>query len=315
MGTFDGEDMDAARVRGHLEQELHSAATYRALAEQVEGEPRAVLLRLADGEERHARHWQRILRAATSEVNTPIEASSSKLVRGLRIRLLARLLRHGGLLPVLMLLERRESAEIQRYGGEPYAPAELVEEERAHAELLNLLSPGWRARAAGTVRAGVFGMSDGVVSNLALVMGIVGANGGPTAVVVAGVAGLLAGALSMGVGEYVSVASQREILSGGVDEAVPDEAVGSPLRAGLASLGAFALGAAVPLLPFLLGTGIAAAWTAVLLAAMVLYVLGASVSLLTGRSAWRSGGRQLVLGLAAAAITFLIGQLLGIATS
>jgi VIT1/CCC1 family predicted Fe2+/Mn2+ transporter len=305
-------DRETERLRGYVEDELRASATYRALAAQVQGEPAAVLSRLADGEERHARHWQRVLATLDPEPDGAPYAPSS---RGPRVRFLAWLVRRGGLLPVLAVLERRESAEIDRYGLEPHAPPELVEEERTHAQLLNAVSPDWRARAAGTLRAGVFGMSDGVVSNLALVMGVLGADATPRAVVVAGVAGLLAGALSMGVGEYVSVASQREILAGGVEEVPAGEEIGSPLRAASASLAAFALGAALPLLPFLVSSGAAAAATAVVLAGLALYTLGASISLLTGLRSWRSGGRQLLLGLAAAATTFLIGQLLGVALS
>jgi VIT1/CCC1 family predicted Fe2+/Mn2+ transporter len=300
---------DTERLRGYVEAELRASATYRALAQQVEGEPRAVLLRLADGEERHARHWLKVLSSLEPDADHhPVHVRRT----GFRLRMLTLLVRYGGLLPVLALLERSESDEIDRYGHEPHAPETLVDEERAHAQLLEVLAPGWRARAAGTLRAGVFGMSDGVVSNLALVMGVVGAGQDDAAVVVAGVAGLLAGALSMGAGEYVSVASQHEILSGGVEAAAPDEAIGSPLRAAAASLGAFGLGAALPLLPFLLATGSAAALAAVVACALALWALGASISVLTTVPAWRSGGRQLLLGMAAAGATYLIGSLLGV---
>ncbi len=305
MGSGD----DERRLRGYVEDELRASAVYRTLADQVEGEQRAVLLRLAAGEERHARHWQRVLDPGSDPGG--IAAPRPDLRRRARLRLLTWIVRAGGLLPVLALLERREAAEIDRYGGEPHAPVELVQEERAHAELLNAVAPGWRARVAGTLRAGVFGMSDGVVSNLALVMGVVGSGAVRGTVIVAGVAGLLAGALSMAVGEYVSVASQREILTGGVDAPPPDDAIGSPLRAALASLGAFAVGAAVPLLPFLLPAGAPSALIALAAAGLVLYALGAAISLLTAKPAWRSGGRQLALGMAAAGATYVIGQMVG----
>jgi len=111
--------IDAARLRGHFERELRAAATYRALVDQVEGQLREVLLRLARGEEQHARYWQRMLRAAFPEPDEPFDAALSQHSRCLRTRLLAWLLRHGGLLLLLALLERGESAEIERYGGEP----------------------------------------------------------------------------------------------------------------------------------------------------------------------------------------------------
>lgn len=305
MGARDEQE----RLRGYVEDELRASAVYRTLADQVGGEQRAVLLRLAAGEERHARHWQRVLDPGGDQGG--VRSPSPAVPRTGRLRLLTWIVRAGGLLPVLALLERREAAEIARYGGEPHAPLELVAEERAHAELLNAIAPGWRARVAGTLRAGVFGMSDGAVSNLALVTGVIGSGAPRGAVIVAGIAGLLAGALSMAVGEYVSVASQREILTGGVDGEPPDEAIGSPLRAAGASLAAFAVGAVVPLLPFLLLAGTAAALVAVAVTGLTLYALGAAISLLTAKPAWRSGGRQLALGLGAAGATYVIGQLVG----
>ena len=298
---------DVERVAGYVAQERRAAATYRALAQGVEGRPRDVLLHLAEEEEEHARRWEAVLHHLGAD-----EFTTQPARLGLRGRILLWLARVGGLLAVVALLERREGAEITRYDEEPHAPEELVAAERGHAQLLGSLAPGWRLQAAATLRAGVFGMSDGLVSNLALVMGVVGADSPPDAVVVAGVAGLLAGSLSMAVGEYVSVASQREVLAAGQGEADPD-AVGSPWRAASASLTAFALGAAVPLVPFLLARGTGAVVAAVLLAAVALYVLGAITSLLTRRPAWRSGARQLLLGLAAAGATFLIGRLLGVA--
>lgn len=303
----DVERGEVARLRRYVQQELAAAALYRAVASQTEGRAQRALLRLAEGEEHHAREWAGVLARLGTDVDVAPRPP------GLRARALARLARWVGLPGVMPLLERHEGAEIERYVGDPHTPAGLVDEERDHARVLSSLAPSWRTRVAGTLRAGVFGVSDGLVSNLALVMGVVGSGASRSAVVIAGAAGLIAGALSMAVGEYVSVASQRELLGGGVVADESADAVGSPWSAGAASLLAFASGAALPLAPFLLGSGAAAAVTAVVLGGVALFALGAAVSLLTLRPLWRSGGRQLGLGLAAALATYLVGRVLGVA--
>ena len=221
-------------------------------------------------------------------------------------------------------------------------------------------------KAAGVLRPVVFGGNDGLVSNLALVMGVAGAAPAPGVIVLAGVAGLLAGAFSMAVGEYISVQSQRELLEYQVDferqqlRDTPDEerailigiylergltrdeatqfadrmfadpdralatlvreevgldprAIGSPLSAAIGSFIAFTLGAFVPVLPYLIGSG-AVAFAASLLASLAaLFLLGLGVSVFTHRHPIRSGARQLLLGLVAAMVTFAVGSLLGAA--
>ena len=213
-------------------------------------------------------------------------------------------------------------------------------------------------RGSSVVRPIVFGATDGLVCNLSLIMGVVAAaNEDPHAVVVAGIAGLLAGGFSMAVGEYVSVASQRElaayqmrlqrqqlddtpeqerailleiyrgkglteheaalitdrIMAGpdnGMDTfvreeiGISEEAVGNPVAAAIGSL--------CPLLPFLLGLG-AAVPVAIGLSIAALFAIGLAVSRLTHRGALRTGLRQAGLGLAAAAVTYGIGSLLGAA--
>jgi VIT1/CCC1 family predicted Fe2+/Mn2+ transporter len=222
------------------------------------------------------------------------------------------------------------------------------------------------SRAAGILRPVVFGGNDGLVSNLALVMGVAGAAPAPGVIVLAGVAGLLAGAFSMAVGEYISVQSQRELLEYQVefertqlretpqqeydilvgiymgrgldrDEAkqfadrmfadpqraldtlvreevgLDPRAIGSPTSAAIGSFIAFTLGAFVPVLPFLIGTGPVALWAALLLSLASLFLLGLGVSVFTHRHPIRSGVRQLLLGLVAALVTYAVGTLLGAA--
>ena len=222
------------------------------------------------------------------------------------------------------------------------------------------------SRAAGILRPVVFGGNDGLVSNLALVMGVAGAAPGPGIIVLAGVAGLLAGAFSMAVGEYISVQSQRELLEYQVEferqqlRDTPDQehailvgiymgrgldraeatqfadrmfadpqraletlvreevgldprAIGSPVSAAIGSFIAFTLGAFVPVLPYLIGAGPGALWASLLASLAALFLLGLGVSVFTHRHPFRSGARQLLLGLVAALVTYAVGSLLGAA--
>ncbi len=220
----------------------------------------------------------------------------------------------------------------------------------------------------GWLRPAVFGVTDGLVSNTALLAGVAGGlHGGAGAsqtLIITGLAGLVAGAFSMATGEYVSVASQVELTraeievekaeiarvpeaeqaelaavyrSRGVDAEVaaevarqlsrdPEQAwrvhareelgvdpddLPSPWTAAASSLGAFAVGALLPLLPYLLGAG--SLLLPVLLAGLGLFAAGALVSRFTNRSVLYTGARQLLLGGAAATLTYLIGRVVGAA--
>lgn len=348
------------RYRHHLAEELDGAAVYRALAEGTEGERRDILLGLAAAEERHARHWADKL----DELGHPWPGVEGHRV-GWRARLVALVARHLGVRAVIPLIERGEASEIDRYDAEPAAPAHMVIDERVHARVVAGLFPTWRARTSGSLRAGIFGVNDGLVSNLALVMGMAGGGAANEVIVLAGLAGLVAGALSMGAGEYVSVASQLELFEGEVrlDSAhldqLPEEgtnevalllrargmdaaeagttaaellrdperaarvlareklgfdatALGSPWGAAASSFGLFAVGATIPLAPFLLGSGAAAVTAAIIASAASLFVVGAMISILTNRPMLRSGARQLAVGAIAATATYAIGSLVGV---
>ncbi len=278
---------------------------YRRLADNVEGNERATLLSLANGEDRHAEHWERVL----DQLGHAGPALQVRLRLGSRIAV--SLARRFGLIGAMPVLERHEGREILDYTNEPHAPESMVEEERGHTALVRSLAPTWRSEVAGTLRAGVFGISDGVVSNLALVIGVVGAGATRSTIVTAGVAGLVAGAMSMAVGEYVSVASQREVLQAGHEE---DDKNADPWQAAIASFVMFAFGAFVPLVPFLVSQGVGAVIAAFLATGALLYTVGAALSLLTMRSGIRMGLRQLALGWGAAGLTYLVGTLLGSGT-
>src|SRR5439155_15257906 len=207
-----------------------------------------------------------------------------------------------------------------------------------------------RSSRSATLRAVIFGVSDGLVSNLALVMGVAGAAGDQGRfILLAGVAGLLAGAFSMAAGEYISMQSQRELYERQIAleraelEAMPEEEeaelaavyrskgfeedeaariahrifrdpeaaletlireelgldpgeLGSPWGAAFGSFVAFAIGASVPVVPYLFGGGSSVFVASIVISALALFGVGAGVSLLTGRSLLFSAIRLIVIG-------------------
>lgn len=216
----------------------------------------------------------------------------------------------------------------------------------------------------GWLRPAVFGAMDGLVSNFALIAGVAGGTANSKIIALAGVAGLAAGAFSMAGGEYVSVASQRELAlaeleverrelerhpeaeedelaqhyeARGVEPETarevarqisrdPEQALAvharaelgidphdlpSPVLAAVSSFLAFAAGALIPLLPYLLGAG--ELWIPAVISMAALFGAGALVSLVTARSWWSSGLRQLVVGAVAATLTWGLGTLVGAA--
>ncbi len=191
---------EISRWRRYLADEKAEAALYRDLAKRRHGEERDILLALAEAEGRHEEHWRELLGDHGSGRRRPS-------LRRVALRFLAR---HFGFVFVLALAQRAE-------GDSPYtkdvdATPGMAADEKIHEEVVRGLATRGRNRLSGNFRAAVFGANDGLVSNLALVMGI-GATGVSSAFILfSGFAGLLAGALSMGAGEYVSVRSQRELL-------------------------------------------------------------------------------------------------------
>jgi VIT1/CCC1 family predicted Fe2+/Mn2+ transporter len=189
------------RWRRMLADEQEEARVYRDLAGRRTGEEREVLLGLAEAEGRHAAHWARLLGEDAAGVG-----------RGSpRMRLLAWLARRFGSVFVLALAQRAETRS--PYRSDTDATPSMAADERVHEEVVRGLAVRGRARVSGTFRAAVFGANDGLVSNLSLVLGVIGGGVSDAAVVLTGLAGLLAGAMSMGAGEFVSVRSQRELLA------------------------------------------------------------------------------------------------------
>jgi len=366
----------AQQFHEHWAAEMDGAAMYRALAERAAGEQREIFLELASAEERHAAHWA----AKLVELGEP-EPRPEQHRKGARARLVTRLARVFGTRAVLPMVERAELADAGHYDGVPDATAAMATDERIHARVLAGLTPSmaraggimrgerWhRGDASGALRAAIFGVNDGLVSNLALVMGVAGGLADRRLILVAGLAGLLAGAFSMGAGEYISVTSQRELFEREIAleaeeiDAMPDEEanelaliyrakgvgreeaeviaarimrdrttaldtmareelglnpdeLGSPWGVAASSFLSFAAGAIVPVLPWLLASGATAFVVSVALSVIALFLVGAGISLLTGRSSLQSGARQLLVGGLAAAATFGIGRLIGVSVS
>lgn len=192
---------DIRRWRRYLADERAEAAVYRDLASRRTGEERAILLALADAEGRHEAHWLELLGGHADRVPAV----------SVRTRILAFLARRFGSVFVLALAQRAESRS--PYEADADATAAMAADERIHGEVVRGLAARGRQRLAGSFRAAVFGANDGLVSNLALVLGIGATGVSPGTVLFTGLAGLLAGALSMGAGEFVSVRSQRELLA------------------------------------------------------------------------------------------------------
>ena len=191
---------DLRRWRQYLADEKAEAAVYRDLAGRRTGEEREILLALTEAEGRHEQHWFDLL---GDQVGKPRRGD-------FRTRSLGLLARRFGSVFILALAQRAEARS--PYESDSDATPAMAADERIHAEVVRGLAERGRTRLSGTFRAAVFGANDGLVSNLALVIGI-SASGVPNNVVlITGIAGLLAGALSMGAGEYVSVRSQRELL-------------------------------------------------------------------------------------------------------
>ena len=198
----------------------------------------------------------------------------------------------------------------------------MVEFSTAITDPLEALIPNPVARRQGetgmnsridenALRAAVLGANDGLVSNLSLVMGVAGAEIAGQTILLTGLAGLIAGACSMAIGEWLSVTESRELAKKRID----NEIVGLPWAAAASSFLLFSAGAIFPVVPFFWIGGNIAAIYSVLLSAVALCLLGMGTSPFTGRSFVFSASRQLVGGLIAAAITYGVGRLIGVAVN
>ncbi len=354
-----------ARWQQYLANERAEGAVYRELARKRTGEEREILLGLAEAEARHEAYWKNRL---GEYVGLPRKAS-------LDTRMKAWMARRFGSVFVLALMQSSEQRN--EYVSDKDASDRLAADEAIHAEVVRGLAARGRARMSGDFRAAIFGANDGLVSNLALVLGMVGTGGSAHLVLVTGIAGLLAGALSMAAGEYVSVTSQKELLGAnapdpnasrslpnldvnqnelalvyrargmsaeeaalrarqvfdsiietnrpvgeqpfdpakatavGADDGAED--AGSGLSAAVSSFLCFAVGALIPVLPYIFGmSGSAAAIVACVVVGLALMFTGSVVGLLSGVEPGRRALRQLLIGYGAAGATYLLGSIFNV---
>ncbi|HBA85536.1 MAG TPA: rubrerythrin family protein [Verrucomicrobia bacterium] len=334
----------------------------------------AVYGKLADVERKHAAFWEAKIREAGAEVPNMKPNGKTRLLSWLARRFGTKLV-----LPTITALEQNAGSEYDAQG--PGEIAQMASEEKSHARVFQYLSRtsgGMEGRAVArfegrhkttggnALRAGVLGANDGLVSNFSLIMGVAGAEMQSAAILLTGLAGLLAGAISMALGEWLSVQSSRELYTHqmkieedelteapeeekeelaliyqakgvapeeaqrladrlladpataldtlareelGID---PEELGGSAWEAAGASFLLFAVGAIVPVLPYFFMEGIQSVVVSALCSAVGLFVIGAAITLMTGRSILWSGFRQVLFGLVAAAVTFGIGRLIGV---
>ncbi len=364
----------ASLVEKAYNDERASATLYETMAD-VEKDPRIaeVYRRIAKTELRHAKKWA----AKAKEAGITLKEYQPTW----RTRTLVWLGKRFGpamILPAIQAMERAGSAGYAQMEGAMGMGAE----EQSHSRLLNLVTGSVRGGVEGGVlmqlegrhrftggnalRAAVLGANDGLVSNLSLVMGVAGATLAGNSVLIAGIAGLLAGSISMALGEWLSVQSSRELYehqieterveienapeeeaeelaliyeSRGVspesarslasqilsnkDSALetlareelgidPAELGGSAWEAALTSFVLFALGAILPVAPFIFTTGMPAVYISIALSTLGLFGLGAAITLFTGQPVWKSGLRMVLFGLIAAAVTFGVGRLIGV---
>jgi vacuolar iron transporter family protein len=217
MAVQDNTAADVARYQQNYLVEMDGIELYRALAAAEKDEKRALIFRkMAQTEERHARRWVRLIETAGFTV--------PEYRPTIRVRVLGWMAKHFGTQKVIPILSSLEASDEPGYLNQPEA-AGLPAQERAHSRALRAMDDGistqdaiigserWHVMSrGGSLRAAVFGINDGLVSNFSLVMGFAGADARPDYILLAGVAGLLAGSFSMAAGEYVSMRAQRELF-------------------------------------------------------------------------------------------------------
>ena len=300
---------ELARLRRNWRAEQESAALYAAFA-HLTREPgqRRVYLDLSDAELRHAAFWEERLRHAGHGLPT-----FRPSLRTVALVQLARVFGIGFVVPSVIAREMRDRDDY--HGQRDAAAAGLAREEQGHAAALRVASD---ASIGNNLRAAVLGANDGLASNFCLMMGVAGAGASAATILLCGIAGLVGGAFSMALGEWLSVTNARELALSQLDREIGSRApdaqhesvvsAGHAASAALFSLVMFALGAALPVLPFCI---LPARWKvggSIMLALGGLFVLGMVTSLFNARSLAFSGVRQVAVGTGAAAITWLVGR-------
>jgi len=360
----------------NVQTEIDACYLYRKLAEHESDKTVANVFRqMSEIEQSHAEAFARI-------VHIPVENLIRPSWRAKTMNLIGMIFGYDQVLNSLMdtekslsnaIISTKEKNKLQITGNETNHVkilwSILDNEKKINGPQLAKFESRHRTGGGNAIRAAVLGGNDGLVSVFSLVMGIAGATGGNHSVLLAGIAGLLAGALSMALGEWISVKSSQELYEnqmsiemdeiennpeGEIKELVliymakgipevhakemaeeimkdkfhahevlvkeelginPEELKGSAVEAAVYSFMMFTVGGIIPVVPFIFTTGINAIIISIAMSTVGLFVIGGAITLFTGKNLWYSGFRQVVFGLIAAAITFGIGRLIGIAVA
>ncbi len=353
----------------HYADERDAAFLYRALARVEEDEERRHLFeRLAAVEDQHVARWETLF--ADAERSLPRYRTSR------RTRVLAWVAGHFGPSSVLPLILAEEGREVQAYLGlarqstnrqTHEAAVDIASESAVHArelsEAMGREGEPWHVGGAGgLLRSIVYGFNDGLTANFGLVAGVLGASVAPHVVIISGLAGALADALSMGSSGYLAAKSEAEVQAHQIEmerhemRLMPDleedelaliyEAKGlskeraretakammqdparaletqvreelnihpaelAPLKDGLVTGSATAVGAVIPIAPFLLMSHDSAIWTSLAVSMLAHFGIGAARSLFTGRGIWVSGRDMFLVGFGVAAVGYILGELM-----
>jgi vacuolar iron transporter family protein len=352
----------------HYRDERDAAYLYRALAAvETNAERRELFAKLALVEDRHAERWETLF----AQSGRPLPPYTTAQ----RTRLLAWVAKRFGTSPILPLMLAEEGREVQAYLGMArhssnrqthQAAVDIASDSAVHArELAHMMGregePWHVGGSGGYLRSIVYGFNDGLTANFGLVAGVLGASVAPHVVIISGVAGALADALSMGSSGYLAAKSEAEVQAHQIDmerqemRLMPDleeeelaliyEAKGlsaeraretahammedpslaldamvreelnihpaelAPLRDGIVTGGATAIGAFIPIAPFFFLTHGNAVWTSLAISMLTHFGIGAARSIFTGRSVWASGRDMFLVGFGVAAIGYVIGEL------
>jgi VIT1/CCC1 family predicted Fe2+/Mn2+ transporter/rubrerythrin len=351
----------------HYRDERDAAYLYRALAvAEPDHDRKALFERLAIVEDRHAERWRELF----AQSGRPLPAYTTAS----RTRLLAWIAKRFGTSVVLPLMLAEEGREVQAYLGMArhashrqthQAAIDIASDSAVHArelsEMMGREGEPWHVGGAGGyLRSVVYGFNDGLTANFGLVAGVIGANVAPHIVIISGVAGAIADALSMGSSGYLAAKSEAEVQAHQIEmerhemRLMPDleeeelaliyQAKGltpdraretarammkdpsqaldamvreelnihpaelAPLKDGIVTGVATAVGAFIPIVPFFAMNHRAAIWTSLVVSMLAHFAIGAARSIFTGRSVWASGRDMFVVGFGVAAIGYVIGE-------
>src|SRR6266516_971942 len=330
--------MPAADVKEwlhHWQDEAVAAFLYLALAgQETDPHRKDVYIKLAGVEERHVQMWSKLL---AEHGHTVDHARPS-----LNAKLMAWFGRKFGTRYLLPMLLREEGEEVKGYlnlhkesslADAQAVSLQLAKESAAHAGTLADLAgkgaePWHKTGSGGFLRNVVYGFNDGLTANFGLVAGVIGAAVQPHVIMISGVAGMIADALSMGSSGYLAAKSEQEVWEHEIamekeeirdperalgeqvrDELKIGEAHATPFREGWITGLATAVGAFIPVAPFLLFQGRVAIWLSFTIAMLSHFIVGAARSFFTGRGVIRSGIHMFVIGMGVAAVGYLVGDL------